>query len=403
MFRRVAGSAALVLAASAALAACGGSESSGESDGGASASTDPIVIGAYGPLTGPAASLKVLYDAIGAYYDDLNAKGGIDGHPVTFVTEDDQLNPAQTPAAARTLVERDKVSMICGPAGSPTTVAVKPYLEAHDIGIVPAAGSDELIGKTSFLQVPTYTPLAADLVKYAVEDLHATKIAIAYTDDSVGQPTLAGATGELEELGLEPVATVSFNGTAPDQSALVAKLKQSGADFVVVNNTAPVISQVFKAAAKIGYEPTWGAAWPALTKTLFDLSGGALDSGNIVFSSPFLLGDAPEAKDFQDVLTKYAPDVDQTDTIAMLGWTSASVCTEVLRRAVEAADGGVPTSKEIVAAMPGTTVDNGYVNGLSWSADQHSGQRQARIIGVKDGQFVALTDLRELPDVAAGK
>lgn len=378
------------LLASTALAACG-SESS-------SSGSDEIVIGAYGPLSGPAASLDVLYKSMDAYFDDLNESGGINGLKVKFVVQDDQLNPAQTPAAARKLVERDKASMICGPAGSPTTMAVKSYLEAKSIGIVPGAGSSELIGPTSYLQVPTYSPLAAQLVQYAVEDLKKKRIAIAYTDDAVGKPTLAGATWQLKQLGVKPVATVAFNGTAPDQSALAAKLKAADADFVVINNTAPVISQVFKAAEKIGYEPQWGATWPALNQNLLKLSGDSLATGNIVFSSPFVLGDAPEAKTFRDALAEHDASVDTTDTIAMLGWTSATVCAEVVKRAVEDNGGKVPSAKQIVDAMPGTTVDDDYVSGLSWTKDDHTGQKKSTIIGVKGGKFVALTENRDLPD-----
>ncbi|WP_127479332.1 ABC transporter substrate-binding protein [Nocardioides pantholopis] len=375
------------------LAACG---SDGDSDAG---SDTEIIVGAYGPLTGPAASLSVLYDAQKAYYEELNANGGIDGLKVKLVVKDDQLNPANTPAAARQLVESDKAALLCGSAGSPTTMAVKSYLEQRKVGIVPGAGSSELAGETSFLLVPDYLQLGAQLAEYAAEEAGATKVAIAYTDDSVGQPTLAGAKWQMEQLGLELVAEVAFNGTAPDQSATVAKLKDSGADFVIINNTAPVISQVFKAAEKIGFAPTWGATWPSQTKALLELAGSSLETGNIVFSTPFVLGTSEAAADFRRVLDERAPDVDQTDTIAMLGWSVADACTEVLKRAVEANDGEVPSSEEVVESMPGTTLDDGVVNGLAWTEEDHSGQKKAMIVGLEDGEFVELTEFDDLPDV----
>ncbi|MGW6456228.1 ABC transporter substrate-binding protein, partial [Streptomyces sp. NPDC055078] len=132
-----------VLTGSLLLAACGGGST--DAQGG---STDEIVIGAYGPLSGPAASIGVLYDSMAAYFDEVNANGGIKGRKVKLKVRDDQLNPAQTPGAARQLVERDKAVMMCGPSGSPTTMAVKGYLESRDMAVVPAAGSAELIGRT---------------------------------------------------------------------------------------------------------------------------------------------------------------------------------------------------------------------------------------------------------------
>lgn len=376
------------------LAACG-------SDGDSAGSDSEIVVGAFGPLTGPAASLAVLYDAQKAYFEELNANGGIDGLKVKLVVRDDQLNPANTPAAARQLVESDQAALLCGPAGSPTTMAVKSYLEQRRIGVIPGAGSSELAGETSFLLVPDYVQLGAQLAEYAAEEVGSTKVAIAYTDDSVGQPTLAGAKWQMEELGLELVAEVPFNGTAPDQSATVAKLKDSGADFVIINNTAPVISQVFKAAEKIGFAPTWGATWPAQTKALLELAGSSLEDGNIVFSTPFVLGASDAAADFRRVLDERAPDVDQADTIAMLGWSVAAACTEVLKRAVEANDGKVPSNEQVVESMPGTTLDDGVVNGLAWTEEDHSGQNKAMIVGLEDGEFVELTEFEDLPDVPA--
>ncbi|MFI8304775.1 ABC transporter substrate-binding protein [Streptomyces sp. NPDC085927] len=384
-----------VLVGSLLLGACGGGSTGA---GGSDEGSGDIVIGSYGPLSGPAASISVLYDGMQAYFDEVNAKGGIKGHKVRLKVQDDQLNPAQTPSAARQLVERDKALMMCGPSGSPTTMAVKDYLEARNVAIVPGAGSSELTGRTSYLQVPTYTPLAAQLAQYAVEDMDMKRVAIAYSEDSVGKPTVAGARWQLEQMGRKPVAEVTYNATAPDQSALAAKLKAAKADFVIINNTAPVISQVFKAADKIGFRPQWGTVWPALNKNLLELSGGALDKGNIVFSSPFILGDAPEAGEYRAVLDRHKPGLDVTDTIVMLGWTSATVCHQVLERAIEAAGGKTPTREQVVAAMPGLTYDDAYVNGLRWTEDNRTGQREANVIGVKNGKFVALTDFRELPD-----
>ncbi|MGW6460985.1 ABC transporter substrate-binding protein, partial [Streptomyces sp. NPDC055078] len=246
-------------------------------------------------------------------------------------------------------------------------------------------------------QIPSYAPLAAQLAQYAVETKGLKRVAIAYSDDSVGKPTLSGARWQLKQMGLEPVAEVSYVPTAADQSALAAKLKASKADFVIINNTAPVISQVFKATDKIGYQPQWGSVWAALNKNLIELSGGALAKENIVFSSPFVLGDSPAAKEFRDVLGRHKPKADVTDIMVMLGWTSATVCHQILERAIDAAGGKVPTRRQVVAAMPGLTHDDAYIKGLKWTEENHSGQRKANIIGLKNGKFVPLTDFLELP------
>ncbi len=386
----------LALAAGAALAVAGcGSDSEGSS--GSGGNDGEIVIGASGPLTGPASSLAVLYDAMRAKIAEVNEGGGINGHRVRLAVQDDQLNPANTPGVVRRLVEGENVSMMCGSAGSPTNVAVLPYLQARKVALVPGAGGSDLAAPNSYLPMPTYEPLAASLVQYAAGEGEAKSVAIAYSDDAVGAPTRAGALWQMEQQGMKPAAEVRYNPTSRDQSAAAAKLKASGADFVIVNNTAPVLAPLMKAAAKIGYRPTWGVMWPALNTTLVELVGDA-QAADIVFASPFRLGDDEKSAPFREAVTKEKPGVDTNDTIAMLGWVAATTCTEVLRRAIEANDGEIPTSEQVIEAMPGFTYNDDFVANIEWTEQDQSTKGEGAIIGVRDGKFVALTEPAPLPD-----
>ncbi|MBB4663875.1 ABC transporter substrate-binding protein [Conexibacter arvalis] len=388
--------AALATGALLVTAGCGSSDGGAETGGSASEKGE-IVLGATGPLTGPAASLGELYKGMQAKFDEINRAGGIDGNTIKLAIKDDQLNPATTPGVARQLVEGDDISMMCGTAGSPTTVSIMPYLKARNIALVAAAGSSELTDDNAYLPLPTYPSLAAGVTKHGVEEMGKRSVAIAYTDDAVGNPTLAGATWQLEQMGIEPVATVKFNGVAPDQSATVAKLKSSGADFVVINNTAPIVAGIIRAAAKIGYKPQWGVLWPALNRNLVELSGGTIDD-NVIFASPFLLGDDDRASGFREALKASSPNADATDSIVMLGWVTATACAEVIERAVEAAGGGKPSREQIVEAMPGLTYSDDYISNLRWTEENHTVRGEALIVGIEGGRFKALTDFQPLPD-----
>jgi len=395
--RRTRGAFAL-LAASAMLVAVGcGSDDEAASGSASKGQKGEIVIGATGPLSGPASVLGELYKGMEAKIDEINASGGLDGNKLKLVVKDDQLNPAMTPGVARQLVEGDNVSMMCGTAGSPTTVSIMPYLKARKIALVAAAGSSELTDDNAFLPLPTYPPLAAGITKYGVEEMGKKKVAIAYSDDAVGNPTLAGAKWQLEQMGMKPVAEVKFNGQAPDQSSTAAKLKSSGADFVVINNTAPIVANIIRAAAKVGFKPEWGVLWPAMNRGLVKLSGGAIDD-NVIFASPFRLGDSEEAQTFRDQLKKTNPNADATDSIVMLGWVTATACSQVIKRAVEAAGGGKPSREQIVEAMPGMTYSDDYVSNLEWTKENHTVKGDALIVGIEGDKFKALTDYQPLPD-----
>ncbi|MGE4425741.1 MAG: ABC transporter substrate-binding protein [Solirubrobacteraceae bacterium] len=386
---------AIVAGAAIAVTGCGSDDGGGASGGG---STDgEIVIGATGPLTGPASSLAILYDAMRAKIAEVNAQGGIEGHKVRLAVQDDQLNPANTPGVVRKLVEGEKVSLLCGSAGSPTNVAVLPYLGARKVALVPGAGGSDLAAENSYIPLPTYEPLAASLVDYGLGDGKAERIAIAYSEDAVGKPTRAGANWALQQKNEKAVAEVKYNPTAADQSAAAAKLKASGADFVVVNNTAPVLAPLIKAAAKIGYRPTWGIMWPALTDTLVELVGEDA-AERIVFASPFLLGSDPKAAGFREALTKQKPGADTNDTIAMLGWVAATTCTELVKKAVQANGGKTPSTEQVIQAMPGFSYGDDYVPDIKWTEEDHSTKGNGAIIGVRDGKFTPLTESAPLPD-----
>src|SRR5665213_1209980 len=109
---KVVGIAALALAGPVALAAYGNSGSSG-----------PITIGAVTALTGPI-PIPDGTNGAKAYFDALNARGGIHGHKINYIVEDDQSNPQLAGQDARTLVTGDNVVAMAGVLSGQLRVAL---------------------------------------------------------------------------------------------------------------------------------------------------------------------------------------------------------------------------------------------------------------------------------------
>jgi len=378
--RRVAIASIASVALAFSLSACAGA--SGSSD------NAEIVVGATGPVTGPNAAINVLLEGAAARFDELNAAGGINGHKVKFVVKDDQYNPAQTPQQVSQLVEDEGANMICALVGTGPYAAVNDYLGSKGILGVPASGSAKLLNDHTYEILAPYGPLGARLVGYAVDTLKQTKIAIAYSADDVGQPFRDGAVDELTRLGITPVAEIKFDATATDFSAQAAQLKQSGADFVLINHVPTVVAQVQNAATKIGYTPNWGAGFPAASSQLVDLAPEA--AAKTYFAYPFLLADSSEASAFQNAMKTYSPNTDTSGVYPIEGYTMADGCVEVLRKAVDLAGGGSPSKEQILQAAAGLTINTDYVKDLTWTTDDHSGQKTSQIVAVKNGQFVSV-------------
>ncbi|GAA1936347.1 ABC transporter substrate-binding protein [Nocardioides hwasunensis] len=391
MSKKLVGLTVALTTLSTALAGCGGGGDSASGAGG-----DEIVIGAFSPLSGPAVSASSGIYATKAALDKVNDAGGIDGHKIKFIIKDDQFDPAKTPGVTRELVETDRVSMLCGPQGSVPFGAVKDYLAARKIPTIVNAGAPTLAGEYSYLVSSPFDGVGAMLAQFAVEDLDIDKVAIAYSDDALGTSARDGAVRILEADGLEPLGEIKYDITATDFSSQAIQLKATGADFVSIPAAqANVAGLVINAAEKIGYKPIWGLSYAAQNKTLVDVTKGAID-GRAYFATPYITEESETGAEYAATLAEYAPDVEVNSGATIAGYTIGELCVDVLTKAVEAADGEVPTSAQIQETLSSYTADNDYIQGIDWS-DEPDGAAAAQILQLKDGKYVESKPFAPLP------
>src|SRR5665213_2298757 len=92
-----------------------------------------IKIGNIMPYSGPASSYGVIGKTEAAYFDKINAEGGINGRKIKFVTYDDAYSPPKAIEQARKLVESDEVLLIFQPLGTPSNSAIQKYMNAKKV------------------------------------------------------------------------------------------------------------------------------------------------------------------------------------------------------------------------------------------------------------------------------
>src|SRR5205823_2123648 len=121
---------AVVLAGVTACSGGGGSTSTGGSVPGVTAGE--VIVGTHQPLTGPAAAgYSKISAATKAYFDYVNANGGVFGRKITYKVMDDGYNPANTQQVVRQLVLQDKVFAILNGLGTPTHTGVLDFLNTN--------------------------------------------------------------------------------------------------------------------------------------------------------------------------------------------------------------------------------------------------------------------------------
>src|SRR5258706_2224897 len=96
--------------------------------------TDPeIKIGNIMPYSGPASAYGVIGKTEQAYFNKINAEGGINGRKINFISYDDGYSPPKTVEQARKLVESDEVLFIFNPLGTPPNTAIQKYMNSKKV------------------------------------------------------------------------------------------------------------------------------------------------------------------------------------------------------------------------------------------------------------------------------
>ena len=289
---------ALVLAAcGSSSSSTGGSSSSGGSSSGATSypaiPAGPIKLGMIAPLTGPnAQSGQFLKLGFNILIGDLNAAGGIDGHQVTFVTGDDKADPATGAAEARRLAESEKVAGILEPGTGETTFQIMPVLTQDKIPTVAILPENELDKPPTYPYYFSTYPLnslsGVEIIKYA-KQLNITKLAIARDNTGFGDSYLPVIQAQAQAQGITITDTETFSISATDVKTQISKLKNSGANGLIILSVGAVVGHVYEAMQALGWSPptvgTYSLLYSGVTslgslaKTTFFSCGVGVDQG----------------------------------------------------------------------------------------------------------------------------
>src|ERR1700681_3962491 len=117
-------------AAAAAMTATAGNSQKKYDPG---ASDTEIKIGNIMPYSGPASAYGVIGRAEAAYFNKINAEGGINGRKINFISYDDGFSPPKAVEQARKLVEGDEVLLIFQPLRTPSNSAIQKYMNAKKV------------------------------------------------------------------------------------------------------------------------------------------------------------------------------------------------------------------------------------------------------------------------------
>jgi branched-chain amino acid transport system substrate-binding protein len=319
---------AISSAAALALAACGSSGSgSTSSSGGASApgvTSTSILFGQTVPKTGPAALYGESTAGIQAYFDYVNAHGGVHGRKLKLISLNDQYEPPVALQATRTLVNTDNVFAEVGVNGTATTEANITVLDPANVPLVgPQTGATVFAGtlrKNLYNVWPSYL-LEGKMLGTFARTLHISKVGVLYQDDDFGKSLLQG----VQNSGLKPALAISYDPTQTDFSPQAAKFKAAGAGAVIILAIPGPTTDFLNAMNSINYKPvrimSQVSAIPQMTQTAPQEFPGSYIGAFI----PTLTGTVtPRVKTFLSAMATYQPGK-PASVFAAWGWTEAQV------------------------------------------------------------------------------
>jgi ABC-type branched-subunit amino acid transport system substrate-binding protein len=406
---------AIMTAAVLGVAACSSSSSSSTSSSSSSSSSSSaaltasapgitpttITIGSHQPLTGPAApGYDEIAPASTAYFDYVNANGGVYGRKIIYKYLNDAYDPTTTASVVRQLVLQDNVYAIFNGLGTPTHLAVVSFLNSEKVPDVFVASGCECWDEPStypetFGWQLDYVREGKILGQYVAQHFKGEKVAYFYQDDEFGMDGVKGLEDEIP--ASQVVSKQSYVDTNVNIAPQVAALRASGAK-VVISFSIPAFTALLKLdSLKLGFNPTLvvsdvGSDPITLSGLLesFAKQGGATVNGNQLTNGMITDEYLPALSTSDSWYNLFVKIHNQYDAKLPLdgnffyGMAVAYTFVEAMLKA-----GRNPTRADLVSAVESGALPQGpMVAPFAYGADDHDGVTGAYIGVIKNGVVV---------------
>lgn len=321
---------------------------------------DTILLGATVPLTGDEVAYAAVARGAEAYFNYVNARGGVRGRKIQFLYLDDAYNPAETVRKTRQLVQDEKVFAIFNSVGTEHVLAVRPYLNQSEVpqlfvgSGLSALALDHRRYPWSMGYLPRFAGEGALYGRYLARTRPRARIAVLHEDSEYGQDMFAGLRRGLGRLSSRIAAVQTYDLTDPDLSSQIARLKTSRADTLMIFALPRQTIQAFLAVHKLGWRPRIFVNSVSIDPFVMDvvqrntsrrLVEGALSSSFLKDPTDPALARDPGVRLYKQILRRYLPSNKVKEVAHLYGMAVAYTMVDALRAA-----GPQPTRQSLLRA-----------------------------------------------------
>ncbi|MBR0723801.1 ABC transporter substrate-binding protein [Bradyrhizobium manausense] len=306
------------------------------------ASDTEIKIGNIMPYSGPASAYAVIGKAEEAYFNKVNAEGGVNGRKIKFISYDDGYSPPKTVEQARKLVESDNVLLIFGSLGTSTNGAIRKYMNEKKVPqLFVASGASKWNDPKQYPWTmgwqPSYASEAKIYAKYIMKEKPDAKIGVLYQNDDFGKDYLRGLKDGLGAKAGMVALEEPYDTSEPAIDEHIVKLKASGADVFVSITTPKFAAQAIKKAAEINWHPVYiisnvsASVGGVIEPAGFEISQGILSASYTKDGSDPQWNADDGMKKFYDFVAQYDPKANKLDAGVVFGYAAAQTMVKVLQ------------------------------------------------------------------------
>ncbi len=303
---------------------------------------DEIRIGQTRPYRGPASGFGISGRAQEAYFETVNAEGGVNGRKIKFISLDDAYSPPKTVEQTRKLVEQEEVLLMFGSLGTATNNAVHRYLNSKKIPqLFVLSGATKWADPKNFRWtmpgMATYQSEGVIYAKHILRSKPDAKIAILSQNDDFGRDYVAGFKRGLgDKAAAMIVSEATYETSAPTISSQLATLKASGANVMFGVVLGKFTSQMIKGAAEIDWKPdlffvpTSASSISFLAPAGLENAVGLISSSNQKDTLDAQWANDPGVKDYLAFMKQYLPNADLSNSNYAAGYHYANLMVRVL-------------------------------------------------------------------------
>ena len=302
-----------------------------------------IKVGNINPYSGPASAYGTIGKTIGAYFNKVNAEGGVNGRKINYITYDDGYAPPRAVEQARKLVESDEVLLVFQSLGTPSNTAIQKYMNSKKVPqLFVATGATKWGDPKNYPWTmgwqPNYQGEGKIYAAYIVKNHPNAKIGVLYQNDDYGKDLLKGLKDGLGANTKMIVSELPYEVADPTVDSQIINLKSSGADVFVNITTPKFAAQSLKKMTEIGWKPVHflnqvsTSTGAVLKPAGVDTAIGALSTGYLKDQTDPQWKDDKAMKEFFAFMDKYYPEGDKASSFTGYGWTVAQTLHQVLKQ-----------------------------------------------------------------------